>query len=100
LLRLLDSNGQVVGETAFHAANAAGTQQVTLAATEGFVAVELLAGAYNGDDFVFGAYAKADGSFGAAAGADALGKLHGSDFMLDWIEFEFPVIGVPADPGP
>ncbi len=49
LLRLRDSDGNVVGEKAFRAGNAAGTQQVSLAAADGFVSVELLAGAYNGD---------------------------------------------------
>jgi hypothetical protein len=100
LLRLVDSSGQVVAEKAFHAGNLAGTAQVTLEAAGGFTAVEFLAGAYDGNNFIFGAYANADGSYGTAAGADALGKVHGSDFMLDWIEFEFPVIGIPVDPGP
>ncbi len=95
LLRLLDAAGHVVGEKAFRAGSTAGTQQVSLAAADGFVAVELMAGAYNGDSFVFGGYTKADGTFGASAGPDAQGSVHGSDFMLDWIEFNFPAVGVP-----
>jgi hypothetical protein len=94
LLRLRDAAGNVVAEKAFHAGDASGAQQVTLAASEGFASVELLAGAYDGGDFIFGAYVNADGSFGAPPTTDALGKVHGSDFMLDWIEFDFPVIGV------
>ena len=96
LLRLRDSDGNLVGEKAFRAGNTAGTQQVSLAAAEGFVSVELLAGAYNGDTFMFGGYSKADGSFGANAGPDAQGRVHGSDLMIDWIEFDFPVVGVAA----
>jgi hypothetical protein len=98
LLRLIDSAGNVVAEKGFRADNATGTQQVTLAAAAGFVAVDVLAGAYDGDTFVFGGYAKADGSFGSDAGADAFGNVLGSDFLLDWVEFQFPVIGVASDP--
>jgi large repetitive protein len=95
LLRVRDADGNIVAEQSFRAGNAAGTQQVTLTAAEGFTSVELLAGAYSGDSFVFGAYAQADGSFGTAPTTDAAGKPHGSDFTLDWIEFDFPVLGVP-----
>jgi hypothetical protein len=98
LLRLIDSAGNVVAETGFLAENSAGTQQVTLAAATGFVAVDIVAGVYDGDAFVFGGYANADGSYGSDAGVDAFGNVLGSDFMLDWVEFQFPVIGVAVDP--
>jgi hypothetical protein len=55
-LRLLDDSGAVVAETTFQASNAAGTQAVSLAWQDGFSAVELSAGAWDGTDFVFGAY--------------------------------------------
>ena len=55
--------------------------------------VELSAGAWDGTDFVFGAY---DG--GAPIATDAAGKPHGSDFLVDWVEFDFPIVGVPLPP--
>ena len=88
LLRVRDADGNVVGETAFHANGAGGPQTVSLVATGGFVAVELLAGAYDGTDFVFGAYANSDGSFGSSVYLDGAGQ-HGSDFLIDSIEFDF-----------
>ncbi|WP_374247339.1 cadherin-like domain-containing protein, partial [Zoogloea sp.] len=96
-LRLLDDSGNVVAETTFSAASAAGTQQVSLDAAGGFSAVELVAGAYDGTDFVFGGYQDAAGGFGGGVTTDGTGQ-HGSDFMVDWVEFEFPVIGVPLPP--
>ena len=92
-LRLLDDSGAVVAETTFQASNAAGTQAVSLAWQDGFSAVELSAGAWDGTDFVFGAY---DG--GAPIATDAAGKPHGSDFLVDWVEFDFPIVGVPLPP--
>jgi hypothetical protein len=89
-LRLLDDSGAVVAETTFQASNAAGTQAVSLAWQDGFSAVELSAGAWDGTDFVFGAY---DG--GAPIATDSAGKPHGSDFLVDWVEFDFPIVGVP-----
>ncbi|WP_046116050.1 Ig-like domain-containing protein, partial [Aquincola tertiaricarbonis] len=99
-LRLLDADNQVVAERAFTAVNAQGTLQLSLEAAAGFHALELSAGAWQGDSFEFGAYADASGGFAAAAGPDANGAQHGSDFMLDWIEFEFPVLGVLQEPAP
>ena len=92
-LRLLDDSGAVVAETTFQASNAAGTQAVSLGWQDGFSAVELSAGAWDGTDFVFGAY---DG--GAPIATDAAGKPHGSDFLVDWVEFDFPIVGVPLPP--
>jgi hypothetical protein len=100
LLRLIDSDGEVVAEQAFRADGASGMKQVKVTSAEPFVALELMAGAYDGEQFVFGAYANADGSFGAPITTDPSGTKYGSDFMLDWIEFEVPLIGVPTDLGP
>ncbi|MCK6375249.1 MAG: cadherin-like domain-containing protein, partial [Zoogloea sp.] len=96
-LRLLDDSGNVVAETTFSATSATGAQQVSLDAAGGFSAVELVAGAYDGTDFVFGGYENASGGFGSAVTTDGAGS-HGSDFMVDWVEFDFPVIGVPLPP--
>ncbi|MBL8434088.1 MAG: cadherin-like domain-containing protein, partial [Zoogloea sp.] len=68
-LRLLDDSGAVVSETTFQATNAAGTHEVSLGWQDGFSAVELSAGAWDGTDFVFGAY---DG--GAPIATDGAGK--------------------------
>ncbi|MBL8450514.1 MAG: PKD domain-containing protein, partial [Dechloromonas sp.] len=94
-LRLLDANGAVVGEAVFHANAASGNKQVTLTGQEHFVAVELNAGVYDGSDFVFGGYANANGSFATGPTTDALGGRHGSDFLVDSVEFNFVAVGVP-----
>ncbi|MBP6035306.1 MAG: PKD domain-containing protein, partial [Azonexus sp.] len=94
-LRLLDANGAVVGEAVFHASSAAGSKQVTLTGQDHFVAVELNAGVYDGSDFVFGGYANANGSFATGPTTDAVGGRHGSDFLVDSIEFNFVAVGVP-----
>ncbi len=91
-LRLLDDTGAVVAETVFSASSNTGQQQLTLGAAQGFVAMELSAGSLAGTDFVFGGYAG-----GQAPVVDATGT-HGSDFLVDWVEFDFPqltAIGVP-----
>lgn len=96
LIRLLDAGGRVVAEKAFVADSAGGTKTVTLAAVGGFVSIELLAGAYNAaGTFVHGAYSTATGAFGGPVSTDAAGK-HGSDFLLDAVEFSVPLIGVTA----
>ena len=97
-LRLLDDAGQVVAETTFAASSTAGTHQVSLQSAAGFSSVELVAGAYDGTDFVFGAYEDGSGHFGAPVATDTAGKQHGSDFMVDWVEFQFPILGVPLPP--
>ena len=89
-LRLLDDSGAVVAETTFQATSATGSREVSLGWQDGFSAVELSAGAWDGTDFVFGAY---DG--GAPIATDSAGKPHGSDFLVDWVEFDFPIVGVP-----
>jgi hypothetical protein len=104
-LRLIDSSGHVVGETTFQASSALGTQLVTVTNSADFVAVELMAGAYNGSDFVFGAYGDGHGGFGAPIATDGAGKAHGSDYLVDWVEFSFastlqavkeaPLVGIP-----
>jgi hypothetical protein len=100
LLRLIDSSGHVVGERAFQADSTSGARQIRVTSTEAFVAVELLAGAYDGEQFVFGAYTDAEGAFGSPISTDPDGAYHGSEFMLDWIEFELPLLGVVPGAGP
>jgi large repetitive protein len=90
LVRLLDAQGNVVGQQAFTANGSTGAQQVTASAAAGFVAAEVWAGAYNGNDFVFGAYASASNT------AVPPSATHGSEFLLDWIEFSFPVPSAPV----
>ena len=94
-LRLLDADGHVVKEASFHAGGAAGTQAVTLTSDLAFSAIELSAGVYDGSTFVPGGYAHADGSFAATVTTDAVGVKHGSDFLVDKIDFQVPVLGVP-----
>ncbi len=95
-LRLLDASGNVVGETTFVADSAGGARTLSIDHAEGFSGLELSAGAYDGDTFIFGAYADENGDFASAVFADGAGKQHGSDFLVDWIEFDFPapVIGI------
>lgn len=92
-LRLLDVDGAVVGETTFVATSASGERTVSLDSDIGFSAIELTAGTYDGDSFIFGAYADESGRFAAGVHADVAGKLHGSDFLVDWVEFEFQPVG-------
>jgi len=94
-LRLIDDSGTVVAETTFSATSAAGTQEVSLGSAAGFSHVELSAGAYDGTDFVFGGYQDGAGHFGIAITTDGAGIQHGSDFLVDWVEFDFPIVGVP-----
>jgi hypothetical protein len=99
-LQALDDQGNVVAEATFVANSASGNQSIVLDHAAGFSAVVISAGAYDGQgDFIFGAYADDAGLF-ASAPYTAAGKLYGSDFLLDSIEFELaPVIGVNPDPG-
>ncbi|MBS0510204.1 MAG: cadherin-like domain-containing protein [Proteobacteria bacterium] len=101
-LRLLDANGNVVGESTFVADSTTGNKTLSLTSDAGFVAVELSAGLYKGDVFSYGGYASAEGGFASDRFTDGLGKQHGSDFMVDWVEFEFPtpleLVGVAAQP--
>jgi hypothetical protein len=94
-LQAFDDQGNVVGEALFHADQSAGGHLVTLEVANGFTSVVLTAGAYDlNHDFVFGAYADDAGGF-----ATAPYGTHGSDFLVNAIEFELPVIGVNPDPG-
>ena len=86
-LQMFDAGGNLVGEERF-TADSTGSQVVSFESDVAFSEVVFAAGAYDGDSFVFGAYAQADGSFGSPPLADDAG-LHGSDYMLDWIEFDF-----------
>ncbi|MBL8397319.1 MAG: hypothetical protein JNL84_04110, partial [Candidatus Accumulibacter sp.] len=94
-LRLLDASGNVVGEKVFSADNLAGTKQVTISSATAFTSVEINAGVYDGANFMFGAHTNPDGSFGAPVTSDAGGVKHGSDFIVDALEFQLPVLGVP-----
>ena len=95
LLRLLDGAGQVLAEKVFVANGLAGAQSVLLAAPSGVVAMELLSGAYDANGhFVYGAYSDAQGAFGSAIYADAAGKLHGSEFLLDAVDFAVQLVGI------
>ncbi|MBS0553614.1 MAG: hypothetical protein JSS47_13995, partial [Proteobacteria bacterium] len=98
-LRLLDASGNVVGETTFVAGGTSGDRTISLDSSAGFTTVELSAGVYDGNNFVFGGYADANGDFATARYTDALGKQHGSEFLVDWVEFEVPVVGVPSAAG-
>jgi hypothetical protein len=96
LLRLLDAAGQVVAQTAFRADGANGLKTVTLGGG-GFVAMELLAGAFDGNGaFIHGAYSTAAGGFGGPISAGANGVLRGSDYLLDFAEFTVPLVGTAA----
>ncbi|HMY06099.1 MAG TPA: cadherin-like domain-containing protein, partial [Accumulibacter sp.] len=97
-VRLLDTAGSVIKEGVFHAGNLAGTQTLTLHSDVSFSAVEISAGVYNAaGSFVHGGYAQADGSFASAVTTDTLGGKHGSDFLIDKIDFQIPVAGVPLE---
>ena len=86
-LQLLDADGRLVEELFFYADRTDGTRQVSLSVAEGFTQAILSAGAQSGDDFVYGGYGNADGSgFGASPFA-ASGSLHGSDYLVDSVQF-------------
>ncbi|MBL8391325.1 MAG: cadherin-like domain-containing protein, partial [Candidatus Accumulibacter sp.] len=97
-LQALDDQGKVVAEATFVANSAAGNQTIVLDHAAGFSAVVISAGAYDSQrDFIFGAHADDAGQFASAPYAEA-GKVHGSDFLLDSVEFELaPVIGATVD---
>ena len=95
LLRLIDAAGQVVGEQLFFADSSMGAKTVTLSANAGFTAIELLSGAYYAvGTFVHGAYSDSAGNYGLAIFTDAAAKQHGSDFLLDSVQFEVQLVGV------
>jgi hypothetical protein len=77
----------VVGEQAFSASNLQGSKLVTVNSAVAFSAIEVWAGAYDGSSFIHGAYTSAGGT--VAPYTNASGQ-HGSDFLLDWVEFTFP----------
>ncbi|MCB1748370.1 MAG: hypothetical protein KDK06_14425, partial [Gammaproteobacteria bacterium] len=84
---LLDASDAVVGEFDF-TADGSGTQEVTVQSATAFTQAVFVAGAHNGSEFVFGAYSNADGSFGSDAFMSG-GSLHGSEYILDFVEFSF-----------
>lgn len=96
VLRLLDATGAVVAEKVFVASGAGGTLSITLGVAGGFNSMELIAGAYDGGTFFHGGYTAANGTFGGPLTTDALGRMHGSDFMIHSVDFVLTVVGVPT----
>jgi hypothetical protein len=86
-LQLLDADGRLVEELFFYADQTDGTRQVSLSVAEGFTQAILSAGAQSGDDFVYGGYGNADGSGFGASPFTANGSLHGSDYLVDSVQF-------------
>lgn len=86
-LQAFDESGNLVGERTFTADRTSGNQQVTLNVAQGFHSLVVTAGVYNGATFVAGGYATPTGAFGSAP-LNSNGTLHGSDFMIDTVEFE------------
>jgi large repetitive protein len=100
LLRLLDAAGQVVAQAAFRADAASGVKTVTLGAG-GFVAMELMAGAFDSNgNFFHGAYSTPSGGFGGWVSVSATGQLRGSEYLLDFVEFSVPLVGTPSAMSP
>jgi VCBS repeat-containing protein len=91
-VQAFDQNGNLVAEQSFVASSTTGNQEITLEAAGGFHSLVVTAGVYHGADFVEGGYATAAGAFGSDSVLSD-GKLHGSDFLIDAVEFEF----LPAD---
>ena len=55
----------------------------------------MIAGAYdNAGVFVYGGYSTAAGGFGGAVSTDLSGKVHGSDFLVDSMDFVVTLVGV------
>ncbi len=92
-LQAFDANGNVVKEVVFSADSLNGTHWVALDSNIGFSAVVLTAGSYDGNNnFVFGAYDNDSGQSIVPYSQDT--QLHGSDFLVDNIQFELTLIGV------
>ncbi|MCK0505606.1 PKD domain-containing protein, partial [Aromatoleum anaerobium] len=87
-VQAFDEQGNLVAEQTFVADSTDGSKQVTLEVASGFHSLVVTAGAYDGTDFVSGGYGTADGGFGFALFTSG-GKLHGSEFLIDAVEFEF-----------
>jgi Ca2+-binding RTX toxin-like protein len=86
-LQLLDAEDELVEELFFYADGTDGTKQISLAVAEGFTQAILSAGAQRGEGFVYGGYGNADGNgFGASPFA-ANGSLHGSEYLVDSVQF-------------
>ena len=93
-IQFLDANGSVLGERFFTADSTTGDQTVSFEFSAGFDALTFSAGALDGNDFVFGAYVDPDSGLATSPFSDADGQ-HGSDYLLDWIEFDFVALPVP-----
>ncbi|MCB1954378.1 MAG: FG-GAP repeat protein [Rhodocyclaceae bacterium] len=87
-IQFLDADGRVLGERYFTAESTSGDQTVSFDFSSGFEAVTFSAGAIDGDDFVFGSYVDPESGEGRGPISDADGQ-HGSDYLLDWVEFDF-----------
>ena len=87
-LLLLDAANQVIDNISFVANSTSGTQEVVVQASSAFSQAVFMAGANNASEFVFGAYANTGGGFGSAPFTSG-GALHGSDYLLDYVEFTF-----------
>ena len=97
-VQALDAAGNVVAELTFSADSNDGQQSVTLEHGGGFKAVVITAGAYGAlDEFMFGAYVDDGGA--AIDPYSSAGSLHGSDFLINDIAFEMPILGLPLDTG-
>ncbi|MBO3705820.1 MAG: hypothetical protein J5X21_05380 [Candidatus Accumulibacter sp.] len=93
-VQAFDSQGNLVAEVIFRGGSTAGTQELTISAAAGFRSLVLTTGAYDGANFVDGAYVDAAGDFASAPFASG-GKLHGSEFLVDAVEFELvPLVGI------
>ncbi|WP_078120005.1 Calx-beta domain-containing protein [Thiosocius teredinicola] len=90
-LQAFDAQGALVDELVFSADSASHEKQVSLQTASAFASVVLTAGAYDGSDFVFGAYVDDAGETVGRPTPNGSG-FDGSDFMVDAIEFEFPVV--------
>ena len=65
-----------------------GSRSITLNADQGFSTLELTSGAVANGAFVSGAYDNRGVALPSYLDTDS--KLHGSDFLLDELEFHFP----------
>jgi hypothetical protein len=92
-IQAFDLDGNQVAEVVSSASNSEGTASIQLEATEGFTALVVTSGVYDGADFVFGGLADETGILGQAP---LIGT--GSDFLIQSIEFAFGQVTPPPVP--
>lgn len=88
----------LVNETLFYADKADGTKLVSVSVPEGFTQVIFSAGAENNGEFVYGGYGNQAGNGFGTSPYSANGSTHGSDYLVDSVEFGFghvEITGVP-----